>query len=565
MALSTLYPPVMETYGKVFLLDSNTDKDICNLYFSLSQYNTVNDIKNVQVSIVYQDTNKNALLSSLYPSEIMLTKIKEDVKKKQYYIQIRKGDIKGGNFNINTYYKVQLRFTSTQASEPPTYTGKQSINGWLYENKDYFSEWSTVCLIRGISTPNLKMKNLNEREEFNLLAAEDSALYGEISFKNEDEKDTLKSYRMKLYDWDMETLLEDSGILYSNNYKDINQLRYVIKHNLQEGDVYYLNVEYTTNMLYTDSIDYTIIVTENTLDALNATIDTLLDEENGRIGVLLTSKDSPNDLYGSITIRRTSSESNYMVWEDMYSTIINSNPTSKLVWYDYSIDSGIFYKYSAQRRDGSGARGISIITKDPVKVDYEHNFLVGEEQQLRIIFNSQVDNYRKNVSEAKIDTIGSKYPFVRRNGNMNYSSFGLSGLITCFMDEDEIFTTENEILNGQQLLYKAQSIDINKSLKETEMIYERKFRDKVMEFLYEDKIRLFKSPMMKNSLIKLMDVSLSPVDGMNKILYSFTATCIEIMEPTIDNLKDNNIYSEIKSYSTKNTVDKITDSLNRRG
>jgi hypothetical protein len=47
--------------------------------------------------------------------------------------------------------------------------------------------------------------------------------------------------------------------------------------------------------------------------------------------------------------------------------------------------------------------------------------------------------------ESKIDTIGSKHPFIFRNGNVNYKEFPISGLISYFMDEEELFITKNEL------------------------------------------------------------------------------------------------------------------------
>ena len=52
-----LYPPIVDTYVPAFLTDSGTDKDICRIYFTLSQFNTMNDIKNVQVTVRSQYTN----------------------------------------------------------------------------------------------------------------------------------------------------------------------------------------------------------------------------------------------------------------------------------------------------------------------------------------------------------------------------------------------------------------------------------------------------------------------------------------------------------------------------
>ena len=155
--LNNLYPPLINTYAPAFLIDSGTEKDICKIYFSISAYNSFNEIRNAQITLSYQNTNLSALDESKYPCDIMITKIYEDVtasSENKYYIKINKSDIQDGKFEINQYYKLQIRFTGENASEISTET-PQAIDSWLITNQAYFSEWSTVCLIRGISTPIL--------------------------------------------------------------------------------------------------------------------------------------------------------------------------------------------------------------------------------------------------------------------------------------------------------------------------------------------------------------------------------------------------------------------------
>jgi hypothetical protein len=38
-----------------------------------------------------------------------------------------------------------------------------------------------------------------------------------------------------------------------------------------------------------------------------------------------------------------------------------------------------------------------------------------------------------------MDTLGGKYPFIFRNGNVNYKEFPISGLITLLSDENSLF------------------------------------------------------------------------------------------------------------------------------
>lgn len=117
---SNLYPPLLETYSQSFLINSgDASKDTCKIYFSLSQYNSISEIANAQITVCNQNYNQSVLDSNLYPCAIMLSPVLIDNSKEtddKYYIEIKKTDIEGG-FKINQYYKVQIRFTSTSADK----------------------------------------------------------------------------------------------------------------------------------------------------------------------------------------------------------------------------------------------------------------------------------------------------------------------------------------------------------------------------------------------------------------------------------------------------------------
>ena len=118
--LNNLYPPIVDTYMPAFLIDSeDEDKNICKVYFSISQYNSLKDIRNAQITVRQLTTNLSALNSNKYPSEIMLAPIKEDINIEsdfKYYIELKPEDMKNG-FQIDQYYKVQIRFTDNTAGE----------------------------------------------------------------------------------------------------------------------------------------------------------------------------------------------------------------------------------------------------------------------------------------------------------------------------------------------------------------------------------------------------------------------------------------------------------------
>jgi len=57
-------------------------------------------------------------------------------------------------------------------------------------------------------------------------------------------------------------------------------------------------------------------------------------------------------------------------------------------------------------------------------------FLYDGDVQLKIRFNPQVNTFKTDILETKTDTIGSKYPYVFRNGMVYYKEFPISGLIS---------------------------------------------------------------------------------------------------------------------------------------
>jgi len=67
-------------------------------------------------------------------------------------------------------------------------------------------------------------------------------------------------------------------------------------------------------------------------------------------------------------------------------------------------------------------------------INPEDIFLTTKDYQLKLRFDPQISNFSHVVSESLTTTLGSKYPFIRRNGNVNYRSFSLSGTISAFID-----------------------------------------------------------------------------------------------------------------------------------
>ena len=302
-----LYPPIVNTYMPAFLADGT-----CRIYFTLSQYNVSKDIANVQVTLRNQNTNDSMLNRSKYPSEVMVTSLLEDTSKKtndRFYIEIDPEDVQGKFWEINKYYRVQLRFTKDGADPAPS---NNKLDTWLAANVDKFSEWSTVCLIRPISTPSLDIDGINNETGSISWSLANTVIIGKLTFKDITETDILKSYQIKLYN-ENQDLLTDSGVLYASTYNDVNSFNYTLKYNFMVDNTYSFTIDYTTMAGYSAQVSKEFFVTQEDTKEFDISISVAPDAENGRIGVTLKRSATAEAMIGTLVIRRSSSKENFTI------------------------------------------------------------------------------------------------------------------------------------------------------------------------------------------------------------------------------------------------------------
>lgn len=343
---------------------------------------------------------------------------------------------------------------------------------------------------------------------------------------------------------------------------------------LEDGRKYKVTVKLITKNDYLIETSYTFTTAFSQIFLSNVKVTTQPDEENGRVKIILSPYDSKKSMEtGNIFILRSDHRSNFGIWEMLYEiddADLFKNNTIEL--YDHTVESGVLYKYYV-----SGNRDNS-----PTAVLYEDMFLVAENKQLKIQFNPKITSFKYVVSENKFETLGSKYPFIRRNANTRYREFGISGLISTETDENELFFEDRQVrphtlsagtANFDSLHLVAQIGDILKVGQGTIAKYFRRrsisslatnadwdsipsaiaerlldnyytetaFRQAVIDFLYNNTVKLFKSTTEGNILVKVTNVSLSPVEALGRRLYSFDATLVEIDDFTLDKCIEYNV------------------------
>ena len=572
MASSTLYPPLVNSYEPAFVAGSSSS---LRVYFSLSRLSNIpaGTELTVHAQIYRQDgvkvlnTNNDIVNKRYRATGIILNLVptKSETEDNLYYITINNSDLKSSvTLSGTTFegwipgwtYKIQLRL-STVAYNPALYPRQEA---WLQEFSNSFSEWSTICYTKAISPMVLKIPIFNyddgdltsHYDENTIYTISEMDLFGTLESKIAEANEDFEYVRLTLYLG--EDLLEDTGEIYkmeqSNTY-----FSYSFKTNLREDAQYTLYVTYKTENEYTlpAPIKFNFMIENLATEIINAqlvTVDadtqglltniTSLDEEEdeGRIALKIYSP-STEPWSGNICIRRASQEDNFQTWEDIkIFTVKEENLNSLDVIYDYTIQSGVWYKYGIQSIDKDGARGVVVEITRPIQRLFTYSFILGQDnQQLKLQFNNTMSSFKYQIYDSKKDTIGSQFPFISRNAAVNYRTFSIGALISFQMDENNTF-----LHNGKKDVYKYTDVvnlydnyTVENGRQIYDYTYERDFRKLVLDFLQDGKPKLFKSPTEGNIIVRLMDINCTPNQSLDRMIYSLTANAHEIDENTMTN------------------------------
>ena len=405
-------------------------------------------------------------------------------------------------------YKLQLRF--------------------VYGLNIGYSEWSSVCYLKSIFEPELEILNTLD-ETTNVLITESPEFFGKCVLPGSEIQEYYRFQLLNIFSGKT----YDSGWL--NHELNSSNDKYIFPELLDDFSNYRLTYSIKTKNNYEESIEEDFTTSFYVInDELNLRIGADNDFEQG---AMIVNINSDVEFTGNLMLRRTSNKSNYTIWEDVsYLSVLNQK--TNIVYVDYCVECGTSYKYGVQFISEDGYR--SYLVKSNIKMsDFEDIFLFANGQQIKIKYNPTVSNFKRNLLETKQDTIGSKYPYILKNGYANYFSFSLGGLISRLVEADERLNRRTTLAHPESKL-SSQTTNLT-----NENIYnERMYREKVEAFLSNGKAKLFKSPTEGNLLIYLTQTSLSPDVKLGRMIYSFTSTAYEIGScEKIKDLISANIYN----------------------
>ena len=284
------------------------------------------------------------------------------------------------------------------------------------------------------------------------------------------------------------------------------------------------------------------------------------------------------NLDGTYILSRADEKTNFTIWEDLahfeFFDNADFNTELTLFYEDFTIESGIKYKYMIQKESVLGFRSVpcyeinsKLETAPSHFANFEYCYLYCNGIQIKLDLDVKIQSFKHTRLFQKQDSLNSKYPIILRNGLSNYGEFSLGGKITLHSD-DGTFLLNNPIDNngfftGGYYYNGNLVIDANKYLKlfnrfqqtdlphseqkrgnvfdfnhsKNNIFMERIYRQCVEEFLNNGKYKLYKSPTEGNMIVTLTNVSLTPNQQLGRLISDFSSTVYEIAENTLDNLK----------------------------
>lgn len=537
--------------------------------------------------------------------------------------------------------------TAKKLNEGQFYKGQVAfINRNEIDETKVIGYYSTVGTIKCVAKPKVTIGGYDPLQ-INTFIQEFIGEYQQnTNFGDSTEK--VETYEFNLWD-NTNQLILSSGELLHNSADDISSSSstdvFKIFHEINQGELYYIQYTVTTlNNLHISSPLYKVMQGTSVDIQYPLKLYGTNNYEEGYIELRLDGELNDQGIEkictGTFLITRGSEIDDYFEWDEIIKFNMEGKLPSSYSFRDFTVAQGIKYKYRIQQYNQydlySNPVYMTYSWKDykneiceqsqigqekEILADFEDMFIYDGKRQLKVKYNPKVSSFKNTIPEQKIETIGSKYPFIFRSGHVNYKEFPISGLISFNMDSAMLFLTEQELLEAklleptyvrhssgyeklQELTQKEQdtipnsllghesywnaqahknadnetyytvwpaetlqvlnkekkvwqsgseyvyndwldlSVRTDKNLTTENLMGERYFKLKVLDWLTDGQVKLFRSPGEGNYLVRILNVSLSPQDQLGRMLHTFTGTCYEMDELNYSNLIHYGIVTE---------------------
>ena len=583
MASTTLFAPQVRSVPPAFVYKvTKTDKGEPNIegsvkiYYSHSEFNINSQYNKIEYKII--DPNRQSGWGSdsmlteeeFYSNDAFFETKDEEVKKdKIYYIkndeniyeeQKNLKEFVNGliyyerfdtiyfnskefeEFTLNQYYQIQIRLSN--------------------DTEGYKSAWSQASLIRPISAATINIEQ--QGKMFSL-----EKIDGWIEYADKSTIEAIKNFCVYIKQGDAEVyrskvIANTLGTKFSSFLYDVL---------LPDGN-YKLGIEYTTingfNGKTEDGKENLFqIGYENPIPLDFKQVSLKRNTDIGAVSLEFEFNLASMTMNNEVTfdIQRTSEKDNFSKWLQIKSFNI-VNPSSMFRYDDMTIETETVYRYRILVSYGGK---VYIADKDlegkflEVLTRIEDIHLMGEHQQLSIKYNPNISGFKYVTQESITNSLGGKFPIVRINGDTKYRQFSLSGTLS--------FNTDYIALNAEgvdsrgvdmrrwwkeencTLLFDLESLIANfsgaaeKMVKNSTSYLEKKYRSLAMDFLTDQKPKLFRGMAEDTMIVYLSNVSFTPNKQLSREVWDFSCTVTEICEYNKENLIRYNLFKSNTIYS----------------
>ena len=538
-----LYPPIIPNVLNAMYNDGEDGIAIA-IPFSLNRAVSADQINNFNIKIKTAFDNKTIFNGNIEDISNYEATTGDDADRIQAIeSMIAAGVIQGHLAGIpalvvGQYYKVQVAFVN-YSDETGGSTPSPTIG--IYSN---------VATIKFTAKPEVDVIGELNTSEANIFAYTYQG-----SFDNSDDpSETRDQFRFDLLDSN-DNIAFTSDWQFKNQYTENDEYTFV---DIQENIQYKLRYGVKTiNGVEVYSNEYPVIKYEVVPSELAAELKVANNFDNGYIELSLA------PIEGAQTI--PSVEGMFRILrrarlEDLWTEVgrkhfASAYDPSSWSFKDFLIEQGETYEYAIQQYNSHNIYSVKIVS-DYITADFEDIFLYDGEKQLKIKFNPKVSSFKINRQEQKMETIGSQFPFFSRNGKIAYHEFPISGLCSYWMDEEELFITDEELGLASEDDKRAMSMgdypepqerpvppypssgrhSRTTQLANYNFAAERRFKNTLLNWLGNGKFKYFKSPAEGNYIIRIMNPSLSPEDKLSRMIHNFSATGYEAIEINQNNL-----------------------------
>lgn len=530
MANTSLFAPQIKAIQPAFQYANATTS--VNIYFTPSSYT----IMNTTVKVGYQliDPNKKSasgnhvIIKNLPGAE---AEYYQDPETQEYYfiLQVPSG------LTFEQYYQVQIYLIDGAVQSP----------------------WSQISLIKPVfGYSSTIIININENQSF----ISPPSISGSVTPLGTS-KDFLQSFKYSILNSLGQSIHQSPQLTSVNEFNFEFTVDSVV---LNNAGSYRVILDFLSINGYTSTASFSFTMVDpvsaasewdNRTASNRLQIDFLTDLETGAVDFHFKWHNYQQTSNGMILIQRSDRMGNFLNWKNLvrFNTVAKTGGPITLdwIWKDFSIEGQQTYRYRALYISGTDINAIpQLITKriyECSTTNLDNLYLSDEDTLLIIRYNPVVSGLKWTVQETLATTLGGSYPIVRINGEVKYRTFNISGALyfNPSLNSNNVDSQLNPInkwfSNDYCDLYLSQQkINMYNQTNWVAPVLKNKLRDMAINFLTNQKPKLFRSLETGSAIVYLSNISFTPNKQLSNQIYDFSATVTEIAEYNEENLKKYN-------------------------